>query len=257
MTEFSSNKRAAIVVAGGSGTRFGAMKQFVNLFGLPVIAWSIYELLQVVGQIVLVVPKEVSTDYDKKRVLEMISDKAVDTNRHEVIGKYFCETDYQDEYLADVLSVVPGGNSRSESVRCGLQLVNAQVESVVIHDGARPLARQSLFSQVIAKIEEGYDGATCYLPVTDTIKSVTEDGNLTTLDRNKLIAVQTPQAFSLPILIKAHLDCPDATDDIALLEALGANVALVKGDSMNLKITESQDIKLFEYLVTMASAKSR
>jgi len=248
----NNHQCSAIVVAGGNGTRFGSMKQFAKIFGLPVITWSVYELLQVADHIVIVVPRDLYHEYGKDSILEMISHSEGEVgNYSEAAQKYFNRGKYDYEYLFDTISVVAGGDTRSESVRCGLEALPSDTQIVVVHDAARPLARTNLFLQVIEKIIGGYDGATCYLPVSDTIKSLGEDGNLFTLDRNKLIAVQTPQAFSFPILQKVHSTNPEATDDIALLEAIEAKIALVKGDPANLKITEPHDIAILEYLVNI------
>jgi len=246
-----STQCGAIVVAGGNGTRFGSMKQFAKIFGLPVISWSVSELLQVADHIVIVVPKDLYHEYGKESILAMISHDE-DANEHEATQKYFKQDRYDYAYLLDSISVVAGGNTRSESVRCGLRALPAKTQIVIVHDAARPLAKASLFTQVIEKIIDGYDGATCYLPVSDTIKSLGQDGNISTLDRSKLIAVQTPQAFSFPILQKVHSTNPEATDDVALLEGIGAKIALVKGDPTNLKITEPHDIAILEYLAAIA-----
>jgi 2-C-methyl-D-erythritol 4-phosphate cytidylyltransferase len=206
----------AVVVAGGSGQRFGQLKQFASLGGRPVVEWAVAACRPSSSGVVLVVP--VGT---------------VDGSRHG----------------ADV--VVEGGATRAESVNRGLAVVPADAEVIVVHDAARPLAGEALFRSVIDAVSSGgADGAIPGLPVSDTIKVV--DGAFTviaTLDRSALVAVQTPQAFGAEVLRRAHAEGAEATDDAALVEALGATVRVVPGDPQNLKITTPADLGLAEHLL--------
>ncbi len=198
----------AIVVAGGSGSRFGALKQFADLDGRPLAAWSLDAAHQVCDGVVLVVPTE--------------SPKG--------------------GWLAD--RVVPGGATRSQSVRAGLAAVPADAEIIAVHDAARPLARLALWKAVLDAVVAGADGAIPASPVVDTVKEVGRDGRLVTLDRARLVAVQTPQAFRAELLRRAHRDGGDATDDAALVEAAGGRVVLVDGPPDNLKVTTPMDLIL-------------
>ena len=123
---------------------------------------------------------------------------------------------------------------------------------VVVHDAARPLAGVHLFQRVVAAVRAGADGAVPGLPVPDTIKRVDPSGRrvVETPDRAALRAIQTPQAFSAAVLRRAHAAGGDATDDAALVEALGATVVVVDGDPSNLKITGPDDLVRAEVLLT-------
>ncbi len=195
----------AIVVAAGSGNRFGGQKQFEQLEGRRVVDWSLAACRAVADGVVLVVPP-----------------------------------DHDAPEEADV--VVDGGASRSESVRAGLAAVPDEAEVIVVHDAARPFARPALFEAVVAAVRDGADGAIPGVPVTDTIKQVAGGRVVATLDRDSLVAVQTPQAFSAEALRRAHAGGREGTDDAALVEAAGGCVVVVPGDPANTKITRRADL---------------
>jgi len=116
---------------------------------------------------------------------------------------------------------------------------------VVVHDGALPLASSELFEAVIEEVLAGADAAIPGLAVTDTIKQIDDEGCVIgTLDRDDLVAVQTPQAFRAKVLRRAHQDEPDATDDAALVESVGGIVVVVPGEQTNLKITTRHDLSV-------------
>ena len=200
----------AIVVAAGSGSRFGGAKQYALLGGRRVVDWSLATARAACGAIVLVVPP------DRAGLPE----------------------------AAD--HVVAGGATRSASVRAGLEVLAHETNDdivVVVHDAARPFATRSLFESVIAAVRSGADGAVPGLPVTDTVKRVDADGVVTaTLDRTELVTVQTPQAFRLSVLRAAHEEGGEATDDAALVEACGGRVVVVPGEETNRKITTPFDL---------------
>ena len=214
-----------IVVAGGSATRFGEEKQFVSLAGRPVAEWAVAACRSVCDSVVLVVPADALSSDATKRLGADVS--------------------------------VAGGATRAASVRAGLEALGSDAEVVVVHDAARPLARPQLFKAVLSALD-GADvaGAICAVPVTDTIKRVVarpsgdhgEASVVETLDRSDLVAVQTPQAFSVEVLRRAHCGDPDATDDAALVEALGLTVSVVPGDPDNLKLTTPADLARAELL---------
>jgi 2-C-methyl-D-erythritol 4-phosphate cytidylyltransferase len=206
----------AVVVAGGSGQRFGLLKQFALLADRPVAEWAVAACRPSSSGVVLVVPPENAKGPD---------------------------------HGADV--VVEGGATRSESVRRGLSAVPDDADVIIVHDAARPLASQALFSAVIDAVTSGgAGGAIPALPVSDTIKVVDATRSVTaTLDRTALVAVQTPQAFGADLLRRAHAGGTEATDDAALVEALGATVRVVPGDPRNLKITTPADLDTAEHLL--------
>jgi 2-C-methyl-D-erythritol 4-phosphate cytidylyltransferase len=213
----------SIVVAGGSGRRFGRMKQFSALGGRPVLEWAVAACRLRSDGVVLVVPAPMDD-----------GPNASDPVAHG----------------ADV--VVVGGATRADSVRCGLAAVPGEAEVIVVHDAARPLASPALFDAVIRAVADGgADGAVPGVPPSDTIKVVDESGQVTsTLDRTTLVAVQTPQAFRAAVLRGAHEQAPaGATDDAMLVEALGGTVRVVPGEPGNLKITEPDDLQAAERLL--------
>lgn len=194
-----------MVVAGGTGTRFGGPKQFALLCGRPVVEWSLDTARQACTGVVLVLPPGTPGTFD-----------------------------------AD--AVATGGATRSESVRAGLEAVPAAAEVIAVHDAARPLAPIGLWRAVIAAVAAGADAAIPAAAVTDTVKEVGDDGRLVTLDRSRLVAVQTPQAFRAEALRRVHLRRGDATDDAALVEAAGGRVVTVPGPPENLKLTNASDL---------------
>lgn len=198
-----------MVVAGGRGSRFGAAKQFADLVGRPVLAWALASARRACRGVVVVIPEAAAVPI---------------------------------RWEAD--SVVVGGSSRSASVRAGLAAVPASAEIIAVHDAARPLVADAIWRDVLAAVAAGADAAIPVVPVTDTVKEVASDGSLLTLDRSRLVAVQTPQAFRAAILRQAHAAGTDATDDAALVEALGGRVERVAGERRNLKITSPDDLVL-------------
>ena len=141
-------------------------------------------------------------------------------------------------------TVVVGGVTRSDSVRAGLAAVPADCDIVVVHDGGRPLASLALFESVVGTVLAGADGAIPGVAVTDTIKRVDGDEVMGTIERDDLVAVQTPQAFRADILRQAHEGDPDATDDATLVEEVGGIVLVVPGEVTNLKITGPGDLAI-------------
>jgi len=148
---------------------------------------------------------------------------------------------------AKVSSCVPGGETRAESVRAGVHEVPAEAAVVVVHDAARPLLPEDVIERVLAPLSEGWDGAVPGLPVADTIKRVRGDEVVETLERDQLVAVQTPQAFGADMLRTAlGGDVAEASDCASLVEAAAGRVKVVPGDPRLLKITTAEDLALVE-----------
>ena len=140
-------------------------------------------------------------------------------------------------------TVVPGGATRSASVRLALAVLNDDVEYVLVHDAARPFAPPSVVARVLDALRAGEQAVIPVLPVTDTVKTVDVDGFVVqTHDRASLRAVQTPQGFTRSLLVRAHATGDDATDDAGLVEALGVRVRTVDGDPAGAKITTADDL---------------
>jgi len=214
----------SIVVAGGSGRRFGEPKQFSSLGGRPVFSWAVDACRAVSDGVVLVVPADAAAS---------------------------------DHPGAD--AVVTGGKTRADSVRRGIDAVPAEADIIVVHDAARPLAPPPLFAAVLEALrEDGIVGAVPGLAPSDTIKVVDPSMNVTnTLNRASLVAVQTPQAFRAAALRDAHARAkgdPDAvaTDDAMLVEVSGGRVRVVAGHPDNIKITTPEDLATAERLLAAA-----
>jgi 2-C-methyl-D-erythritol 4-phosphate cytidylyltransferase len=138
-------------------------------------------------------------------------------------------------------------------VRAGLAAVPADADVIVVHDAARPLAAAPLWKAAIDAVVRGADAALCAVPVTDTVKRVDGDRVVATVDRAELVAVQTPQAFRAAALRAAHESSGDATDDGALVEAVGGTVVVVPGSVANVKITHPVDVLVAEALLAASS----
>ena len=197
-----------IIVAAGSGSRFGGAvpKQFIEVAGRRIVDWSVRVAASVSDGVVVVLPPTGDSP-------DLAS----------------CET-------AEIRTV-PGGNSRSASVRAGLAAVPDDAAVVLVHDAARPLASREVFERVIAAVVDGADGVIPVVPVVDTLRHV--DGE--PVDRSQLVAVQTPQGFRREALERAHSGDEVATDDANLVTAAGGQVVTVPGDRWNLKVTDPTD----------------
>ena len=214
----------AIVVAGGEGRRFGAAKQFLDLAGRPVLDWSVEAARSVADEVVLVLP----------------SDALGDPARH-----------------AGCRLVAAGGVTRADSVRAGLALVAPEVEYVLVHDAARPLASPALFRAVADALAAGAEAVVPGLALHDTIKRVVDGRVESTLRREELVAVQTPQGFRAEVLRRAHATGAEASDDAALVEALGVSVRVVPGEEHNVKLTTTADLGLAALYLAEGAARPR
>jgi 2-C-methyl-D-erythritol 4-phosphate cytidylyltransferase len=212
-------KAAALLVAAGSGERLGAdrPKAFVVLAGRPMLEWSL-DAIKAAGIIDVVVAAPAGYDPAAEGVL-----------------------------------TVPGGATRSASVRAALAAAPADAEAIVVHDAARPLVDPALFAQTIAALADA-DAAVAAAPVTDTIKEAGLDHVVRhTHDRSRLWAIQTPQAFRRTALTAA-LDVDDATlaqatDDAWLVERGGGTVVVVDAPAGNFKVTTPDDLRVAELLL--------
>lgn len=145
------------------------------------------------------------------------------------------------------LQVVEGGSTRQESVFSALELL--QTELVLVHDAARCLAPPTLFAEVVASLRSGHEAVVPGLAVVDTLKEVNADSEVvSTPDRSRLRAVQTPQGFVAAMLRKAHQLAADsgraaATDDAALIEWAGGTVHVIPGSPDAFKITHPPDLQ--------------
>lgn len=224
----------AIVLAGGSGERFGDPrgKQFVELAGLPLVAWSIlaFDRAPSVGALVVVCPAG--------RVEEM---------RRDVLDKL---------QLVHQVTLAAGGAERQDSVFSGLVASPDDLPLVAIHDGARPLIDGESIERCLATVRDdaGVAGAICAARVTDTIKVADADGAIEgTPDRARLWAAQTPQCFRREVILAAHeaalLEGFVGTDDASLVERRGGRVKVVETSHDNLKVTLPEDLGIAEAIL--------
>ena len=216
---------SALIVAGGSGARFGLKKQFIDLLGVPVLKRSVscFDATMAIDMLVVVVPEE-----DISQTRQMLTD------------------------LGKELVITKGGRTRQESVMNGLRCTH-ESHAVLIHDGVRPLVSSSLIDRVIKGLE-GVDGCIPVLEMTDTLKKAHNGMVVETIPRGGLYQVQTPQAFVTTTLLEAHEKALQDgslqfTDDSALLEAAGKTVRIVEGDPLNVKITFKDDIIMAEAIL--------
>jgi 2-C-methyl-D-erythritol 4-phosphate cytidylyltransferase len=200
----------AVVVAAGSGQRFGGAKQYAPLAGRRVVDFSIDAARSVADGVVLVVAAEAADDVEP----------AVD-------------------------AVVVGGSTRSESVRAGLGAVPADAQVVLVHDAARPVASHAVFRSVVDAVLAGADAA---VPVVGVVDSVCDPHGVA-VDRDQLRSVQTPQGFAADVLRRVHAVRPEATDDASLVVAAGGRLRLVQGERWNLKITDPEDLLVAETIL--------
>lgn len=226
----------ALIVAAGSGERLGAgrPKAFVEVAGRPMLEWSLDALAQVpaIDRIVLAQPPG--------------APRAGAAGA----GQIRCD-------------VVPGGSSRSDSVRRALAAAGPG-DPVVVHDAARPLVTAALAAAVLDALlsDPGADAAVAAAPVTDTIKRAAREGGAVreTLDRGELWAVQTPQVFRREALERAlRVDeetLARATDDASLVEEAGGRVIVVPSPAENMKITTPLDLAVAELLLARRAAAS-
>ena len=209
----------AVVAAAGSGTRFGAAKQFADLGGRPVLDRSVAGAAACAEGVVAVVSAGPTRPPGlRDRLVGLVRPAAV--------------------------RVVTGGETRSESVRRGLEAVPADAEVVLVHDGARPLASADLCRRVVAAVRAGADAAVPTVPVADSLRR-----RGAAVDRSEFAAVQTPQGFRAAALRAAHAAGAEATDDATLVEAAGGRVVLVDGEPGNIKITHPADLQIAEALL--------
>lgn len=215
------NRVAAVVVAAGEGRRFGGPKLEASLKGRPVLDWSLraFETHPSIDAIVLVLSEAAgSVPYAAK--------------------------------FPKITAVVRGGERRQDSAAHGVAALQVGDDDIIlVHDGARPLLTQELIDRVIDGARRT-GAAVPGLPPDDTIKEIEGEMVVRTIDRDRLVRIQTPQGFAAGLLRRA-LDRAGAegaagTDEAALVERLGLPVTVVPGDPRNIKITSPFDLSVAE-----------
>ncbi len=218
---------SAVLVAGGSGTRFGGDKLTADLGGMPVLAHALraFESAAVIREIVLVARPD---------AMESAAELC---RRH---------------HIAKLSKIVPGGDTRAKSCLAGVMAVSEYAELIAIHDGARPLVTDEVIRGALWTAHR-HTAAAPAIPVRDTIKTA-KDGVVTgTPDRSALFAVQTPQCFQADLIRAALKDAaenaPEITDDCLAVERIGGRIYLSAGSEENIKITTRQDLCLAELIL--------
>ncbi|MGW9021716.1 2-C-methyl-D-erythritol 4-phosphate cytidylyltransferase [Leucobacter chromiiresistens] len=228
-----------VLVGAGSGRRLGAAqpKAFTELHGRPLIEFGVGVVTSLphAGHLVVVVPESHAA-----RALELVEQVLPERTRWEV-------------------SVVAGGRERYESVRFGLDALPESIDTVLVHDAARPFASAALFERVIAEVRATGDGVVPALRVTDTLKRVDADGLVhETVDRDALVGVQTPQGFPRELLAAAYADAElqsaAPTDDADVVQRGGGRVRTVPGEMRAHKLTTPDDIAILEHFLAANAA---
>ena len=217
----------AIILAAGNGTRLSnnIKKQFIKIHDKQLFLFSFDSFCSSnIDKILIVSSKE---DINYVRSLVSSNEKFLD--------------------------VIAGGETRQQSVKNALDYLKgilADDDVILIHDAARPLIKFPLINEVLNKTIE-YDCCSLILPIKDTIISLSNNNYESTLERDKLASVQTPQGFKFKIIYEAHQKAihSSATDDAQLVKSLGLNIHLIKGDEQNFKITTNEDLNYFEYIL--------
>ena len=221
------NKVSAIILAAGSGSRFGEIKQFKELNGKPIWVYSIntFILSECVDELILVIPNESLETLEKSQIFISLNEK-------------------------DNIKLVSGGESRKDSVINGLKSVKEENDIVCIHDAARPFIKTSYIKYSIDACSE-FDGAIIAIPAVDTVKKADNQLIKNTIDRESLWMAQTPQTFKKDKLLYAiknfsHLN---TTDESILMEEANFKIKLIEGDYSNFKITNAIDWELAKVIV--------
>lgn len=240
----SPARLGVVLVAAGKGERLKQRipKSFVQLHGRTLLEFSIATVTSLphTGHLVIVIP-----DGRAAEALDLVQKVLPETSAWEV-------------------SVTAGGRERYESVRFGLDALPESVETVLVHDAARPFASAALFERVLTEVIRTGDSVVPAIPVADTLKRVDTAGLVhETIDRASLVAVQTPQGFVREDLAAAHAtsqlhsgEQPMPTDDAELMQRTGGTVRTVVGEERAHKLTTPADLTVLEALYERRAAEA-
>lgn len=231
---YREQKVIALIPAAGSGTRMGSgvRKQYLTLNGKEILNWTLIHLMKddLIDEAVVIVPEE---------DVELVEEK---------LELWFSEASFSNR-----LSVISGGNTRQESVYNGLKAIEGRCHYVIVHDGVRPFVPSRLMAPFIEILngDAAVSGVIAGFPMTDTLKQVDANRIIrSTVDRDFVWSVQTPQIFIYDHLLKAHIEAKKlgklVTDDAAILELHGLKTMIAEGTAENIKITKPFDLTLAE-----------
>ncbi len=224
-------KTIALITAGGSGQRMGSdtKKQYIEIRNKPILAHTLhrFQITEQIDEIALTVPEE-----------------DIDLVRHNITERYnFTKLEY----------IIPGGTTRQDSVSGALEKIcGGENDIILIHDAVRPFISHEIIIECINSLNHA-DGSIVGIKPVNTIKHISGGSVGSTLDRNDLISVQTPQTFRFGLIKRCHDTAKEnkfyATDDSALLEKFGEIIlgrppiiSIVQGNSFNIKITDRNDL---------------
>ncbi len=220
--------KAAILVAGGKGLRMGGpvAKQYLPIAGKPVLMHTLSVFFKIDPQIhlILILPE---TDFEFWKSL-------CAANQFEIPHK-----------------LIPGGNTRFQSVRNGLNALPFKSGLVAIHDGVRPFVKPEVIEKSYDEAEKS-GSAIAVIELKDSIRKVSDDGKSTFQERKYFRLVQTPQTFQIEKIKKAFevTELPQFTDDATVYEYQGWQVTLIQGNLENIKITTPDDLAYAEFLIS-------
>ena len=218
---------AVVIVAGGTGSRFGADKLMADLGGMPVLARTMlaFERAEAIGAIVTAARVDAVEDV-------------------KALGRRYG--------ISKLTAVVPGGDTRSRSCLAGVMAAPPEAELIAIHDGARPLVTEQVITDALWTALR-HTAALPAIPVRDTVKVAAEGVVTATPDRAGLFAAQTPQCFQADLIRAALQDAaknaPEVTDDCLAVERIGGRIYLSAGSEENIKITTPLDLKIAELIL--------
>jgi 2-C-methyl-D-erythritol 4-phosphate cytidylyltransferase len=202
----------AIVLAGGRGTRFGRLKQFEPLAGIRLVDRTVAAARRTCDRVALVLPDGVAWDGPP----------------------------------VDALAV--GGDHQSESMRAALAVVPEDAAVIVATDPAHPLAPDRVYTDVVAAVRDGADGAVPVLPLLEVVQRVVDGRVVETLPKDDAVITQAPHAFRADVLRAVHADRPRPVENSGLLVERGHHVVAVPGDPANLHVATAADLTVMEHL---------
>lgn len=222
-------RKAAVLVAGGKGTRMGGpiSKQYLPIGGKPILMHTLEVFFKVdpETELILVIP-ELDFDY-----------------WNELVETFEFKIPHQ---------VIAGGNSRFQSVKNGLNAITFEGGLVAIHDGVRPFVKPSVIESSFEEAAKTGSGI-AVVALKDSIRKLTDDGKSFYQERQYFRLVQTPQTFQLEKIRKAFqvTEIPQFTDDATVYEHQGWQVSLISGNPENIKITTPEDMDYAEFLLSL------
>jgi 2-C-methyl-D-erythritol 4-phosphate cytidylyltransferase len=225
------SKVTALIPAAGMGRRMGkaVAKQFLPLGDKPMLAHTLLAFQR-------------ASEIDE--IIPILSQEDMEDCLHDVIEQY---------HITKVKTLVVGGKERQDSVAHGLEKLGKDSSVVLVHDGVRPFVTAAMIKETVELARKG-ECVTVGVPIKDTIKEVDAKGVVRhTLERSKLWAIQTPQAFPHKILMRAYEESSThkvyGTDDATLVERMGGTVRVIMGSYENIKITTPEDLLLAEEIL--------